>query len=339
MVLAIALIVVVGCQKERLTQNSSNTNQLTNAREGGGKDCFEGVKVVCDHILAFTDMQQFQDVYDCLDQAYETWNDDFESAHSSLSDDDYNDYCDSVGFEDDQPLIDFESSLNFYSYRKYMNGLEDTWLANGADSASDPDNNDVLDDDILATMFSYDQAVMINDTIYWIDKKTGNIYGVTNSDCNLLAQLQANPAGVAANNGAATANSSKVIMFPTTNGSECNQWGGKSNWHPYSSDKKYKWTASFKFLPWSSTNIKGKIKSYKKKNGHWKKYRTGVEVHITGIYYDYQCSQNSTYDKDKAKRRKKLKAKIINWGEKDQYKSGDPNYYFRANSAYNIETL
>lgn len=122
----VVLIVIAGCKKDRMTQNSSSTNQLINDRERGGNDCFEGVKVVCGHILKFNDLQHFQDVYDCLEQAYETWNDDFESQHSLLSDDDYNDYCDSIGFEDDQPLIDFESALNFYSYRKYMSGLEDT---------------------------------------------------------------------------------------------------------------------------------------------------------------------------------------------------------------------
>lgn len=328
--LAITLIGVAGCQKERLTQNSSNKNQFNSAAREG-RDCYEGVEIVCDHILKFTDMQQFQDVYNCLDQAYETWNDNFESLHSSLSDDDYNAYCDSVGFEDDQPLIDFESALNFYSYRKYMSGLETTWLANGADSASDPENGDVLEDDILATMFSYDQAVMINDTIYWIDKN-GNMYEVTNGDCNLLAQLQADPAGVSANN-------TRITIFPTTTtNSECRHWDGKGAWNPYATDKKYKWKMSFRYYPWG-TSIKSKIKSYKKKSGNWKKWRTGLEVTPYGTHYDYNCSESASYYTDKQKRRKKLKDKIIWWGEKHQYKTGDPRSYFSANTGSNTESI
>lgn len=334
MFLVAVLIVVAGCQKERLTQNSSNKNPLTHnsARDGEGRDCYEGVRIVCDHILKFTDMQQFQDVYNCLDQANETWNDNFEAAHSSLSDDDYNAYCDSVGFEEDQPLIDFESALNFYSYRKYMSGLEDTWLANGADSASDPENGDVLEDDILATMFSYDKAVMINDTIYWIDND-GTMYLVTNGDCALLAQLQADPVVVSAHN------PKRITIFPTkTTNSECRHWDGKGDWNYYASAKKYKWKTSFRYYPWG-TSIKGKVKSYKKKNGNWKKWKTDLEVNPYGTHYDYNCAESASYNVDKQKRRKKLKDKIIWWGEKHQYKSGDPRCYFRANSGSNTATI
>lgn len=324
------LIIVAGCHKEQMTQNSSNINTLSQ-REGDSRNCYDGVQIVCNHILKFTDMQQFQDVYNCLDQANETWNDNFEAAHATLSDDDYNAYCDSVNFEEDQPSIDFESSLNFYSYRKYMSGLDATWIANGADSTSDPEDSDVIEDDILATMFSNDQAVMINDTIYWIDNN-GNMYEVTNGDCALLAQLQADPIGVSANN-------SKISLFSIFSpASECRHWDEKHDWNPYASDKRYKWKMSFRYYPWG-TFIKGKIKSQKRSKGHWKKDRTGLEVTPFGTHYDHLCSASAPYYKHKQKRRKKLREYIVFWGEKHQYKTGDPQCHFRASTGLNTATI
>lgn len=72
-VLAVTLIVVAGCQKEQMTQQSSNPNSkpnnLTALREGA--ECAEGVQLACTRIPEYTDMQHFEDVYNCLDESYE----------------------------------------------------------------------------------------------------------------------------------------------------------------------------------------------------------------------------------------------------------------------------
>lgn len=330
--LAAVLIVVAGCQKEQLTQQSSNLNSKPDSqislREGG--ECAEGVGIECGYIPTYTDMQHFEDVYNCLDEAYEIWNDDFEAEHADLSEDDYNDYCDSVGFEDDQPLIDFENALNFDSYRKCLHELEETWLANGAVDGDHPENGDIIEDDIMATMFSCDQTVIINDTIYWINE--GVIYIVTELSCDLLVQLQADPDGVSTND-------SRVIIFPTTGPeNDCKSWGGDENWNNYANNKKYRWDTSFRYYPWG-TSIKGKIKSYKKKNGNWKKYRTDLVVNPYGVQYDRGCNENAPYDWTKHKRRKKLKMKHVYWNEKRQYQSGGVHCYFSGSTGSNTKTL
>lgn len=151
----IMLILVLGilgsCRKEPVTQNGSSS-------EGGlmtkDADCWSGVEVTCFGILAFQDTQRFQEVYDCLNNAYETWNDDFEATYGNLSEDDYEAMAISLGFDEDQPLIDFENHFGTSSYRRQLEAAIAVWEANGGAPADHPGNDDLIGDPILAAMMN-----------------------------------------------------------------------------------------------------------------------------------------------------------------------------------------
>jgi hypothetical protein len=309
------------CQKEDNIIKSSDNKMFSSNREW--RDCLTNVRIGCDHILKFSDMTHFQAVYNCLEQAYETWNDNFENQYSYITDDDdYGDLADSLGFDEEQPLKDFEAYLHFYSYRRKMEILENQWIANGLDPASDPEIFDILEDPVLMTLFSHDGAVIINDTIYWIDK-WGNMYQINNGDCELLVKLQ----------GDSTLLSSdpNISLFSHSSGYDnCKYDKDKAGENPYvTGSKKYFWKTSFRYHPWG-TSIKGKMRHYLKKSGSWRKRPAKLTVNPYGIHYDYQCDQSANYNDSKQKRKRKLRNGIMFWGEKHHFKSGDPKCYFKA---------
>ena len=84
-------------------------------------------------MLSFVDHAQFEAAYNCLEAASEDHLDAFETSYGHLSEDDYNAMADAIGFVEEQPLIDCESTLSFTTYRMRMAGLESTWLANGGE--------------------------------------------------------------------------------------------------------------------------------------------------------------------------------------------------------------
>lgn len=51
--------------------------------KGGGLDCAEGVKLKCG-MPFFQDSAHFEQVYECLEYAYESWQDDFEATYGYL---------------------------------------------------------------------------------------------------------------------------------------------------------------------------------------------------------------------------------------------------------------
>lgn len=65
--------------------------------KSGGSDCTRSVRVVCG-MLYFNDRGHFDEVYNCLLAAYEAHMDAFEAQWGDLSEDDYNDMADQLGF-------------------------------------------------------------------------------------------------------------------------------------------------------------------------------------------------------------------------------------------------
>jgi hypothetical protein len=112
-------------------------------------------------MLVFTDADHFQEVYDCLEAAVEAHLDVFEAQWGYLSEDDFDNMAEQLGFVDEQPLIDFENALVFTSYRKVQAALEDAWLDAGGDPSDGPFQTDLFHDDVMATLMNTEGAVMI----------------------------------------------------------------------------------------------------------------------------------------------------------------------------------
>ncbi|WP_394660350.1 hypothetical protein [uncultured Chryseobacterium sp.] len=89
------------------------------------------------NILVFPTLQDYETAIVKLDQQIEDYNDAFDQQTAGMTDEEADDYAESVGFDENQPLIDFEKDLHFCSLRQYLAELDDTWLDQQGDGAWD----------------------------------------------------------------------------------------------------------------------------------------------------------------------------------------------------------
>lgn len=295
---------------------------------GNGTSCESNIGVVCNGMLEFRDLQHFFDVYECLNISYENYNDSFESLYSSLNDSLYNELCDSLNFNEDLPLINFESNFAYVSYRRHFSNLEDQWLDNSTlDPNADPEANNPFTDEVFMTLFNENRAVKIGTSIYWVSND-GTTYEITNGSCELLADLIRDPKITDPN----------IIMFGNSTVGDCIDKGRSGQLNYYDNNKKcYKSVVKFN-SGFFGTKVLSKIKSYKKRNsGKWKKYRTNLELNVSGVTYDTYCENPVDFYKAKGpKRRRKLKCAIFRGNASLMYKPNtiSGGFYCNGNTLY-----
>ncbi len=181
-------------------------------------------------MLSFTDQQHFTDVYNCLEAVYEAHLDDFEAQYGHLSEDDYNDMADQLGFVDEQPLMDFENALSFTSARRTLADAEAIFLGNGGHPAESPLLNSPYDDDIMASMFNENNAVMIDGVIHVIDAN-GEQWSFC--DCATYEQWLLDPESVDPEDPCSLLQKGGTVDFP-----DCKSDWWQYCWDEYSSGKK-----------------------------------------------------------------------------------------------------
>lgn len=106
------ILALLSCQKDRLDTSAAPSSML----QRHGSSCASGVRLACGgRILEFTDTAHYQAVYDCLEVEYQAHQDWALGQYGLLDDEAYNDILDSIGFNDDEPLEEFEQCLGFSS--------------------------------------------------------------------------------------------------------------------------------------------------------------------------------------------------------------------------------
>jgi hypothetical protein len=98
-----------------------------------------------------------------------------------MSDEDAEAHAASIGFNEDQPLMDFEAVQNFYSYRRWLDTHEETWVNQGIYSLT---YNYTLDY-IQNTLISRSRMIRIGNitTYYHSDSQT---YRIKTNDCAII---------------------------------------------------------------------------------------------------------------------------------------------------------
>ena len=120
-----------------------------NTNKGRSCDMYYSLIQNNENVLEFRDTQHFNSVLECLEASVEAYNDAFEAIYGSLTDDEVDIVEQQIGFYEDQPLLDFENKLGFYSLRKKIEGEEEILLANDAlDDENDPDDHFILDEEL-----------------------------------------------------------------------------------------------------------------------------------------------------------------------------------------------
>lgn len=294
--------VVVACKKEPLREPPNQLGAAKHGERASGNDCAKKVKQECG-MLTFANHTDFQQVYNCLEAAYEAHLDAFETQYGYLSEDDYNDMADQLGFVDEQPPIDFEGALGFTTYRSLQAGAEDAWLSAGGDPGSGPFATNLFDDEIMETLMNEKGAVMIGGVVY-LTLEDGSVLEFCS--CTLYEQYLQDPSSVNPNDPCITYNKTLYVG----NGTCCKSYQKEKGGAQYDSgSKKITWTLLFEYNQfWDNGRAFAKIRHWRYRNGTWRPRRADLLARAYGIYSHTDCKEGGPYSVTKAKKRKTLTA-------------------------------
>jgi len=138
-------------------------NKLTSCSDND----LDSIQIV-DGMLKFNSVDHFRRVLECLEYEVEAHNDSFETAYSSYTDEQMDSIADLIGFNEWQPLVDFDTRLGFYSRRKYIEDKIVQWLDTSSINIplqNNPDNLDGVSEE-LRTLLNVDGNVMIDNSTY-----------------------------------------------------------------------------------------------------------------------------------------------------------------------------
>lgn len=333
--------ILCSCENPNLNQEDNfNKNSLAQRTSS----FFENVEAIhinnglgsgCENnILVFPSWEDFRIIVDKLDDMVELHCDDFEfSSDPNLTDEEYEALCESLGFDEDMPLIKFEDDLKFCSLRKLIFDRETDWLSQQGDgewdSNSDPDNHFI--DEIERTLFNEGVEVIIgnrNDGYILYKFYTWGHVEIHNEDYSALQGI--NQTGHIPNN-----NPNVVVVEDKREDNNNNSSNGVCRGEVV--HRKYFQTGpktriktvdkiknpSFTFF--TGPKIKSKTKYYRKRNLNfgptWVRGKTTITASIQGTRYLgwvlYGCGSPGTVNITKTRKRSKVKVKETSFDQEN----------------------
>lgn len=356
----IASSFIYSCSSEREFDSETNSNSNAKISAKGREsvcDFFEnatastvipGIKAVnldnnlttsCqNNILIFPTLQDYETAIVKLDQQIEDYNDAFDQQTAGMTDTEADDYAESVGFNENQRLIDFEKELKFCSLRQHLAELDDAWLDQQGDGAWDlntsPDEY-YIDDETERALLSLGSEFIVGDCKngYTLYKRYDWGYASfpindigTATDILTALNSITNPTQQPINIGGATqaqvsqaaepykdSGINVVATVPAPQGGYCHSEIKEKGEYLFSPERRIMWKHKFKDAHFPNfpgqTLMKTFTKSFRKKKGKWKKFKATI---FTGFYGKtataYQCNDYGTEPlTGKEKRRKKVK--------------------------------
>lgn len=308
--MAALISVFMACKKE-VTLESTDRGVVKDDLSGGDvrpgvRGCMERVRLECG-MLSFADQDHYQLVYDCLEAAYEAHLDGFEAQYGYLSEDDFNDMADQLGFVDEQPLIDFEGVLGFTSWRAQYDAALDAFI----DAGGDPEQfgqADLFADVVSGTLHNEHGAVMIAGVIYLIDR---HYRAWSFCSCEKYEGYLADPTNFE------NIEDDDCVDRPKTEfeglGFTCRDHWKSCWWESLSNDRKVNQTLSFYYgapSPVGRTVAQAAMKGFKYKyrfNRGWRfwPHRIRMKVIVEGLWRSTECREQFLFDNSKGFRVRK----------------------------------
>jgi hypothetical protein len=263
---------------------------------------------VGNHILRFNSADDVITVLDQLDADYETYNTNYINQYPNLTNDQLDDMDDQNAFDEFASFKNFEGLFSgFVSKRSQIETIENTWLSNDF-SGTDPDDVDFTFDDAENTIFNDSYQFKISDDTY--EMRTDGLYNLSNGALTIFRQYSNSlmtylpkyaipgtglfPTAYLSPDGSDYSTNSAVDVtlmdeilnddnFDITNDICVTNVRHKGT-YPYGNDRRFELkVAVHHFLVRSSA--KGKVVSFKKKSGHWKRRRSTMAVGLVGNIY------------------------------------------------------
>lgn len=289
-------------------------------------------------MLEFKTTEEYDKTIELLEEEMERLDDIFVKTYSDLNDEELNEKEDEIGYNDRQVLIDFVESKHFKNSMLYaFLDAEEQWLNNEfLDERTAPSNIYTVAEAEMA-LLNKNGEVKIADQIIKITSEGIVEFKSANID-NIIAFNKGN---------LDVLNNENVHAYFNTNqqrsSSDCSWWKGQNEPHKYAWNKKVIRHIHFHKYPWKSTSLT-KIKSYKKKYGRWRLYRTRIGVDNQSYFkHKDDCSTTTlaAYNSRSVKKRKKRRCRITYWvaHTKDRAKNGASVYGTFTYPGYSIQDV
>ncbi|RLC53671.1 MAG: hypothetical protein DRH89_10360 [Candidatus Cloacimonadota bacterium] len=312
-------VILLSCNKNEIINNEQNAdNEFSGFYKSSGEIDLTGIEVI-NGIIKFPDINKMNYVIDKLEEQSDEYWSSIISQYGDMNDDAFNDLLDSLKINEEQPLFDFESSLNFYSLRKKIAAEELIWLEyEDPDCCLDPDDHFIIDETIR-TLLNVGGEIVIGDKIYKI-YFSGTTLQIDHLDFQLLADINRWDTLVLD-----TLNDPNFSFYYKAWGQpvsdECDDFSKAKDWVD-NGDRRIKGMLKISNMPWKGV-IKAKTKNYKKKKKGWKAYRTNALAKIEGTAYDVDCEKITDLNTYKEDKKKKVKHKVTFPNNVPYTKSGE----------------
>lgn len=337
----LATVIFISCDsnfdaKDQDVKNNNSLSQRTSTKFGyiESTTIDNGLNSECENnILIFPSLDEYEQTIDLLDDMVDQHCDGFEnSSNPNLTDEEYEALSETSGFDEDQPLRDFEEDLAFCSLWSKIYNEETQWLSQQGDGVwnedEDPDNH-FIDEETERVLLNIGSEVMIGDREngYLIYKFFDWGYiTIANNDTQALVDI--NTTGVV------PLDNPNIVVVRDNNQTQLTVCkGNRSYRNKFSTGSKTRIkivgkTKDFKGEPnaLKSSKIKVKTKYYRKKLGVWTRGKTTLTAGVEGEYkrrgyfQDYnECGQPRYLREFKTRKRSKVKYKH----------KGDAETYFR----------
>lgn len=214
----------------------------------------------------------------------------FNGTYGHLSEAEIENLIDSIGYNENKPLVDFEAGFAFQSLRSKIETDEINWLLNtsGEKIEDDPDNH-FISDDVVRSILTENSEVGIGTSLYKV--VDNGYYEITDGNFVTLYSLRSNPIDISGK--------PNVIFYADgemKNGCKSSKRDARFKYNS-NNTRRIKWVVSHWTYPWGRY-AKAKTYNYKKKNNKWKKYKTYCEAQVYGNISesDGNCSTAHTFN-------------------------------------------
>lgn len=243
------------------------------------------------NILSFTTMEEFKNKLDELTKAIEDYDDDFLALHSNLTEDELYDLEEEIGYNEFQPLIDFETEKGFFSLRKKL--ADDLYVFENAEDNSgiiDP-FYDIIYDEALQTLLNEKREVIVEGKTYKFNTD-GSYWIIDKVDIELLKNLEhinhldfEPMAHVVLKTDSITTDSSSTVAV-----NHCSCGRNKEKNKKTAGNERIKWKMKLYKGPFSG-GLKMKVKGFQKKKNKWKAKRSFCQLAFGGNFCNDECEE------------------------------------------------
>ena len=270
-------------------------------------------------ILALNSISDVDQAIAYLEYKYDQYSDAFAAQYPSLTADQFADVEEAMGFNDDQPFIDFENQYGIYSLRASLAAQENNWLATTAgDETAGQDPDDLyMDDYEVRTLVNSDGYIKVG-TFYYVFLSDDSYYTYDGGggggciECPIpLAAIKNLKPGDPMPPGVKHFKPEPIVSLAAA---VCRS-RVKSKGFKKSSDGnwRYKWKVKASDGPFEAPGrVKAITKSYKKKWSGWKVTGAKISAQVFGNVVSQDCSSGPAVDSGQGpfKCKRKVKAKV-----------------------------